>query len=205
MTSQPPSSTLPELRMVELVPVDVALAVELLVVPAEELEVVLGRVLLHPLDEAVVLDARLALGAPELGRPREDAEVVVEPVVPAALDRRLRVVAEVVEDRDRRVPGALRGLVAQQLVTRAGRRSESDRRRSSRTGADGRPRTCGRRSGPVMFGRAATASPYARVSGSEKGNGPAPGCSPSGAHSTGKLRFRSSPSSGGAILIWTPS
>ena len=76
---------LPELRVVELVPVDVALAVELLVVPAEELQVVLGRVLLHPLDEAVVLDPRLALGAPELGRPREDAEMVVEPVVPRRL------------------------------------------------------------------------------------------------------------------------
>ena len=37
MTSQPPSSTAPELRMLERVPVDVALAAELLVVPAQQL------------------------------------------------------------------------------------------------------------------------------------------------------------------------
>ena len=43
---------LPELRVVERVPVDVALAVELLVAPAQQLQVVLGRVLAEPLDEA---------------------------------------------------------------------------------------------------------------------------------------------------------
>src|SRR6266550_3822878 len=66
---------LAQLRVVELVPVHVALPVELLVVPAQELEVVIRWVLLHPLDVAEVFDARLALRAPELRRPGVDADV----------------------------------------------------------------------------------------------------------------------------------
>ncbi len=45
-----------------------------------------------------------------------DADVVVEPVRRRAGDRRLRVVLELVEDRDRRIAGALRRLGADQLV-----------------------------------------------------------------------------------------
>ena len=56
-----------------------------------------------------------------------------------------------------------------------------------------------------MFRRASIASTSARTSGSEVGNGPAPCCSASGAHSAGQLRLRSSPSSAGAIGIVTPS
>ena len=114
--SQPPSSTSTELRVLERVPVDVALPVQLLVVPLEQLQVVLGLVVTNPLDEAVVGDPRLALRAPELRRPRVDAVVVVEPVVTATLDRLLRVVLEVVEHRDRRIAGELRRLLADQLV-----------------------------------------------------------------------------------------
>ncbi len=42
--------------------------------------------------------------------------MVVQPVVRTALDRLLRVVLEVVEDRDRRIAGDLRRLLAEQLV-----------------------------------------------------------------------------------------
>src|SRR3989441_7521737 len=102
--------------MVERAPVEVALAIELLVAPLEELQIVLRLVLLDPLDVLVVLDPGLALRAPELRRPREDAEVVVEPVVRRALDRLLRLVPELVEDRDRGVPGDLRRLGPDHLV-----------------------------------------------------------------------------------------
>ena len=70
----------------------------------------------HPLDVLVALDSSLALWAPELCRPGVDPEVVVQPVVRSALDRLLRVVLEVVEDRDRRIAGDFRGLLAEQLV-----------------------------------------------------------------------------------------
>src|SRR5687768_2453572 len=87
-----------ELLVLVWVPVDPALAVELLVAPAQELEVVLRRVVAEPLDVLHVLDSRLALRAPELGRPGEETQVVEEPVVRAALHGLLRVVLEVVED-----------------------------------------------------------------------------------------------------------
>src|SRR2546430_1432235 len=65
-----------ELRMVELVPVDVRVGV-LLVRPANQLEVVLDRMLANPVCEVVLTDTGLALRAPELRRPREHAEVFV--------------------------------------------------------------------------------------------------------------------------------
>src|SRR5215210_6602366 len=99
---------LAELLVLERIPIDVALAVQGLVVPAQELEVILRVVILEPFDEAEVLDPGLTLRAPELGRPGKDADVVVEPVMASALDRLLRVVLEVVEDRDGRIAGSLR-------------------------------------------------------------------------------------------------
>ncbi len=84
--------------MLERVPVDVALAE--LVRELQHGELVLGRVLAQPVDEVVLLETGLALRAPELGHPRIGAEVVVDPVDVAALDHHLRVVLEVVEDRD---------------------------------------------------------------------------------------------------------
>src|SRR5207253_6528570 len=60
-----------ELRMVERVPIDVALAAELAIAPANELEIVLGRMLAIPVDEVVALDARLLDRRPDLHRPDE--------------------------------------------------------------------------------------------------------------------------------------
>ena len=108
--------------MLELVPVDVAAVAEL-VGELQDLEVVLGRVIADPVDEVVVLEAGRALRAPELGHPRERAEEVVDPVDVAAADDHLRVVLEVVEDRDRRVAGEPRRLLADELE-----RAEVDRR-----------------------------------------------------------------------------
>src|ERR671911_2039595 len=107
---------LAELVVLERIPVHVAPPVQLLVAPARELEVVLRRVVAEPLDLLETFDSRLSLRAPELGRPREDAEVVIEPVIGAALDRLLGVVLEVVEDRDRGVARELGRLLAQELV-----------------------------------------------------------------------------------------
>ena len=97
--------------MLEGIPVDEALAAQLLVAPAQQLEIVLGRVLAIPVDELVLVDAGLALRAPELDRPGEQAEVVVQPVVEDAGDHFLGVVAKVVEDRDVRVAGELGALL----------------------------------------------------------------------------------------------
>ena len=69
-----------------------------------------------PLDELVLVDAGRALRAPDLHRPREDAEVVVGPVVERAGDDLLRVIAEVVIDRDVRIAGDLGALRAELLV-----------------------------------------------------------------------------------------
>src|SRR5204863_440630 len=69
------------------------------------------------------LQPGLALRAPELRGPREDAEVVVHPVVRAALDRLLRVVLEVMEDRHGGVARQLGPALADDLV-----RTEVDRR-----------------------------------------------------------------------------
>ena len=195
---------LAELLVLERIPVDVALPVQGVVVPAQELEVVLRRVILEPFDEAEVLDPGLPLRAPELGRPGEDAEVVVEPVVAPALDRLLRVVLEVVEDRDGRVAGALRRLLAEELV-----RAQVERRvvivvvARVRTQMDARERVVGDVAGDV---RPVDDRLDDRTRlGLGDGVRARPSCSPSGAHSIGKLRLRSRPSSGGANLIVTPS
>src|SRR5438105_392773 len=95
----------PELRVLEGIPLDVRAAWVALLEPAQDRELVLDRVLAQPLDEVVPLQTGLPLRAPELGRPGEDAEVVVEPVVRPALDRLFRVVLEVAEDGDGGVAG----------------------------------------------------------------------------------------------------
>src|SRR5680860_639222 len=78
-----------ELRMLTGVPVDVATAREFLVVPREQLQVVLDGVLLEPLDQMEIGDAGPPLRTPELGGPREHAQVLVRPVVGTPLDGRL--------------------------------------------------------------------------------------------------------------------
>ena len=124
-----------ELRMLERVPVDVALAE--LVRELQQREVVLGRVLADPVDEVVVGEAGGALRAPELRHPRVDAEEVVDPVDVAAADDHLRVVLEVVEDRDRRVAGEARRLLAHELErAEVGRREVLVRARGVRAEMD---------------------------------------------------------------------
>src|SRR5262249_19733409 len=88
-----------ELWMLERVPVDVALAAELAVAPAQELEVVLGGMLAIPVGVVIALDPRLPDRRPDLDRPDALAEVLVD-TVEAAGDDIIGVVFEVVEDRD---------------------------------------------------------------------------------------------------------
>src|SRR5204862_5451453 len=80
-----------ELGVLERIPRDVALAAQLAVAPREELHVVLGGVLAVPVDVVIALDARLPRRRPDLHRPEELAEVLVDPVE-AAGDHLLRVV-----------------------------------------------------------------------------------------------------------------
>src|SRR5262249_14905697 len=89
-----------ELRMRERIPRAEALAAEHVVVPLQQLQVVLDRMLAIPLDELVVADTGLALRAPDLNGPREHAAVIVHPVVECAGDDFLGVVAEIVKHRD---------------------------------------------------------------------------------------------------------
>ena len=101
--------------MVERIPGHVGLSPQLAIAPGEQLQVVLGRVRAIPLDEVVVLDSRLAHRRPDLHGPEELPQVLVDPVE-AAGDHLLRVVLEVVEDRDVGIAGELGALLAEEPV-----------------------------------------------------------------------------------------
>src|SRR5689334_2310558 len=73
-----------ELRMLEAFPRAMRRAAELVLAPAKKLEIVLDRVIAKPVDELVVGDARLAHRRPDLDHPREESEVLVDPVERAA-------------------------------------------------------------------------------------------------------------------------
>jgi hypothetical protein len=77
-------------------PVDVGLAGALLVAPLQQLEVVFRRVLAVPLDPLVVGDAGFLVRRPDLDRPEQRAQVLVDPVLRAG-DDLLRVVLELVD------------------------------------------------------------------------------------------------------------
>src|SRR5438552_4228997 len=68
-----------ELRMLERIPAHVAFAAELAIAPAQELEIVLGRMLAVPVDEVIALDSRFLHRRPDLHRPEELPEVLVGP------------------------------------------------------------------------------------------------------------------------------
>ena len=121
-----------------------------------------------PVGEVVVGQPGLALRAPELGRPREHAEVVVHPVVRAALDRLLRLVLEVVEDRNRRIAGELGAALADQLVSAQIRGGKLVVGRPA-YGLRCTPLKVWYAMCPVMFGRSTTACTIARTSGSDVG------------------------------------
>ena len=104
-----------QLRVLERIPVDMRQAGALLVAPLQQLQVVFGRVLAVPVDPVVVGDAGLAVGRPQLHRPEQRAQVLVDPVLRAG-DDLLRVVLEVVVDADGRVAGELGAQRAQALV-----------------------------------------------------------------------------------------
>mmetsp|Transcript_15759 Transcript_15759/g.43575 ORF Transcript_15759/g.43575 Transcript_15759/m.43575 type:complete len:491 (-) Transcript_15759:12-1484(-) len=95
-----------ELRVLEGRPVDMGLALALLVAPLQQLEVVLHRVGAVPVDPLGVLDAGLLVGRPQLDHPEQRAEVLVDPVLGAG-DDVLGVVAEVLVDADGRVAAVL--------------------------------------------------------------------------------------------------
>ena len=106
---------LAQLRVIECVPRDVALASEFLVAPAQQLQVILGRMVAIPVNEVVLLDAGFLGRRPDLDCPEKLAEVFIDPVE-AAGDHLLRVIAEVVEDGNVRVTGELLALYAELLV-----------------------------------------------------------------------------------------
>jgi len=67
--------------MLERVPVHIAPAAQHLVAPLQKFQIVFDGVFTEPVDEFVVRDACLPLGAPNLHRPREHTHVVIHPVV----------------------------------------------------------------------------------------------------------------------------
>jgi len=73
-----------QLRMIELVPVHIALAFELCVAPLEYLQIIFDAVLTEPINVFVVLYSGLSDWAPDLDRPGKDAEVVVHPCIERA-------------------------------------------------------------------------------------------------------------------------
>ena len=101
--------------MLERFPVDVRHAAELLLAPAKQLEIVLGRVIAKPVDIEIFFQSGLAHRAPDLDHPAEHPEVIVDPVERAA-DDLLRVITELVIDGDVRVAGKLAALRADALV-----------------------------------------------------------------------------------------
>ena len=101
--------------MLERIPAHVAFAAELAIAPAQELEIVLGRMLAVPVDEVIALDSRFLHRRPDLHRPEELPEVLVGPVEPAG-DDSLGVVFEIVKDRDVRIAGQLSPFRADLLV-----------------------------------------------------------------------------------------
>ena len=103
---------LAQLRMGKRPPRDETAPAQGLILPLQQLQVVLDLVLPKPIHEAVTpairllhIDAGHALRAPQLARPGIHAEVIVQPVVEDALDGLFGMVFEVVEDRHRRVAG----------------------------------------------------------------------------------------------------
>src|SRR5262245_7467243 len=99
--------------MIERVPVDEAAAAEVPVAPADQLQLVLdGMVAAEPARPAHAdVDARRPPRAPQLRRPRVDADVLVEPAA-----RRRRLLAPELDRRPRRVPGEQRAPLAEHAV-----------------------------------------------------------------------------------------
>ncbi len=101
--------------MVERPPAGVRGAAQLLVAPANELQVVLGRMVAEPVDVLVAFDAGLAHGRPDFHDPGKNAEVLERPQERRA-DDRLRVVAKIVMDGNGRIAGQLGALLPDGLV-----------------------------------------------------------------------------------------
>ena len=183
----------PELRMVERIPGDAHLRM----------------VLVGPLSTASssssvgpgVPEVRRLLGArgglddvPELGGPREHAEVVVRPVVGGAAHRVALVEREVLVDRVDGVAGERRAALAELLVRPHVHRRQRTVALRDWTDAGSRRRRCGTRCSRRCSGRAITARTSASISGSLSGWSPLP-VTPV-PQPDGKLRFMSRPSGG---------
>ena len=101
--------------MAEGPPIDIGLAVALLVAPLQQLQVVFHRVLAVPVDPLVVGDAGFLVRRPDLHRPEQRTHVLVDPVLRAG-DDLLGVVLEVVPDAHGRVARELGADVRHALV-----------------------------------------------------------------------------------------
>src|SRR5690606_5904046 len=86
-----------KLRVIELVPIDIAPAFQLVIAPLQQLEIIFDRVFPIPLDKLEVVDAGLPLRTPDFYRPHVHPQMGVNPVKTAG-DDLLRVILEVVED-----------------------------------------------------------------------------------------------------------
>src|SRR5271157_2590212 len=94
---------LTQLRMVELVPIHIALAFEFCVAPFKDLPVISDRMLAEPIKIFIVLDSGLPDWTPDLHRPGEDAEMIVHPGIERAGSERLGMIFKIMKDRDVRI------------------------------------------------------------------------------------------------------
>ena len=101
--------------MIERAPPNMGEAVDLLIAPTNELQVVIGRVIAKPVDVFVIGDARFAHRRPNLDDPTENSEMLVNPI-PSPADHRLGVITELVIDGDVRVTGELGPFLSGRLV-----------------------------------------------------------------------------------------
>jgi hypothetical protein len=102
--------------MLEGIPIHVSLAFENFIVPLQQLEIILNRMLAIPIDELELLDARLLHWTPEFHRPGEHAQMIVCPGIEAARNHLLRMIFEIMKDGDMWVGCDLCALFADLLI-----------------------------------------------------------------------------------------
>ena len=105
---------LAELRVIECIPVNVALALVGLIAPFEQLQVILNRMLAEPVNVLIARDSGFAHRAPDLNHPTVRAQLCVEPILRAS-NNFLWVIFELVKHADRRVARELFALLALRL------------------------------------------------------------------------------------------
>src|SRR6266545_1495425 len=105
-----------KLRMLVRVPVHIPSALENFIVPLEQFEIIINGMFAIQIDEFKLFDARLFHRTPKFNRPRKKTQVIIGPVIEAACDDLLRVIFEIVKNRNVRITRELRSLLTDLLI-----------------------------------------------------------------------------------------